>query len=519
MNNGELITFKNASEYRRMVAELEQTRGLERIPVGVNFLETGQALSHCKKVYIDLTSTLSFLESNETNLLAVENMLELANDNVVFVAREDKSNYALEKLPLYFSSTKRMFPTNDISSLSEPMRRRQLLVYKSRAVYDALVKRSEESDNFRFVTFAWIRDNVGVFSHELLNSSKEIFVDLTSLAATNIPSVLYTLESVDELLFGSLCYIVDEKGSNVIYESFPSIFDSIGDVTNVYPDLVVEKTHSADEQQSYCMLSSMERAEFITSFQQRLTGHTRFKDELGKALESFAISNMLHDQRVLSIFLFGESGVGKTETARLLNDLLAPGSHLAKINFESYISQDSLNSLIGSPAGYIGCECGELNDKIAKCRAKVLLCDEFDKTNRDVQNFFLELLEDGFYTDRMGVEHDLNGYIIVFTSNLRSEKEFNDRLPHELRTRFDLICEFVDPSDDEKTAYAIRLAKETARQYEERLRLEIGSIDVSLSEDFLASISGCSLREINKMTKSRIADFAVKVLKLQDDGM
>lgn len=72
----------------------------------------------------------------------------------------------------------------------------------------------------------------------------------------------------------------------------------------------------------------------------------------------------------------------------MLNDLLAKGSHRAKINFESCSSKDSLNSLIGSPAGYIGCKGGELNDKLSKAEARVLLCDEFEKTSRDVQNFW-----------------------------------------------------------------------------------------------------------------------------------
>ena len=73
------------------------------------------------------------------------------------------------------------------------------------------------------------------------------------------------------------------------------------------------------------------------------------------------------EQKVLSIFLYGESGIGKTEVARLIANGLQDKCYLAKINFQNYSSQDALNSLIGSPAGcYVGCEHGELSDKNVK---------------------------------------------------------------------------------------------------------------------------------------------------------
>ena len=78
--------------------------------------------------------------------------------------------------------------------------------------------------------------------------------------------------------------------------------------------------------------------------------------------------------------MYGESGIGKTEVARLIANGLQDKCYLAKINFQNYSSQDALNSLIGSPAGYVGCEHGELSDKIKKSKVGVLLCDEFEKT-------------------------------------------------------------------------------------------------------------------------------------------
>lgn len=89
------------------------------------------------------------------------------------------------------------------------------------------------------------------------------------------------------------------------------------------------------------------------------------------------------------------SGVGKTETARILSDLLAPGQPLPKINFGNYSSNDSLNSLIGSPRGYIVSEDGELTLKIEASESGVILIDEFEEANPAVWNLFLDLLESG----------------------------------------------------------------------------------------------------------------------------
>ena len=63
------------------------------------------------------------------------------------------------------------------------------------------------------------------------------------------------------------------------------------------------------------------------------------------------------------------------------------------------------DSLIGSPAGYVGCNHGELSEKIQKSKVGILLCDEFEKTTRPVFSFFLELLEEGRFTDSMASEY------------------------------------------------------------------------------------------------------------------
>lgn len=108
-----------------------------------------------------------------------------------------------------------------------------------------------------------------------------------------------------------------------------------------------------------------------------------------------------------------------------------------------------MNSLIGSPAGYVGCNHGELSEKIQKSKVGVLLCDEFEKTTRPV---FLELLEEGRFTDSMAREYDMDGYVIIFTSNLLTKQSI-EKLFLLNQTRFDLVCEFEKATRAEKTAF------------------------------------------------------------------
>lgn len=77
---------------------------------------------------------------------------------------------------------------------------------------------------------------------------------------------------------------------------------------------------------------------------------------------------------------------------------------MIKINFGNYSDENALSSLIGSPRGYIGSNKGELSEKILKSKSKIILIDEFEKASKPVFNFFLELLEDGAFTDSLGRE-------------------------------------------------------------------------------------------------------------------
>lgn len=135
--------------------------------------------------------------------------------------------------------------------------------------------------------------------------------------------------------------------------------------------------------------------------------------------------------------------------------------------------------MIGSPRGYVGSSKGELSDKLANSRARVILIDEFEKSNKQVQNFFLQLLEDGVFTDSLGRDYDLDKYIIVFTANLPKEK-IPQKLSPELLSRFNLKYSFSNLSLAEKSEYVVKRVSRIMKDIKEKLNVDI---DKSIIEE------------------------------------
>lgn len=126
-------------------------------------------------------------------------------------------------------------------------------------------------------------------------------------------------------------------------------------------------------------------------------------------------------RRPLGSFLFlGPSGVGKTETAKVLAEHLF-GSPKALVRFDMSEFSESFNisKLIGAPAGYVGYqEGGKLTERIRQRPHSLVLFDEIEKAHPDVYNTLLQILEDGHVTDASGREVNFKNTLIVMTSNV-----------------------------------------------------------------------------------------------------
>ena len=168
----------------------------------------------------------------------------------------------------------------------------------------------------------------------------------------------------------------------------------------------------------------------------------------------------------------------------MLSEAMYPSESLIKINFGNYSNEGVLNSLIGSPLGYVGSqEGGELINKMKISNSKIILIDEFEKATPSVFHFFYELLEDGKFTDRHGTAHSMDGYIIIFTSNM-SRKRYIDNVPDPLKSRFDMVYCFVDLPTKEKEKFAVEVAQKLIEKIYEntKINIEITSIKNELDE-------------------------------------
>ena len=141
-------------------------------------------------------------------------------------------------------------------------------------------------------------------------------------------------------------------------------------------------------------------------------------------------SGLQDANRPIGSFIFlGTTGVGKTELARALAEILFDDEHaMIRIDMSEYMEKFSVSRLIGAPPGYVGYEeGGQLTESVRRRPYSVVLLDEIEKAHSDVFNVLLQVLDDGRLTDNQGRTVNFKNTIIIMTSNLGSHL-IQDRL-------------------------------------------------------------------------------------------
>ncbi len=138
-----------------------------------------------------------------------------------------------------------------------------------------------------------------------------------------------------------------------------------------------------------------------------------------------ARSGLQDPNRPVGSFLFlGPTGVGKTETARALAELLFDDEQaMVRLDMSEYMEKHAVARLIGAPPGYVGYEeGGQLTEALRRRPYAVILFDEIEKAHRDVFNVLLQVLDDGRLTDGQGRTVDFRNAVVIMTSNIGSEQ-------------------------------------------------------------------------------------------------
>ena len=228
-----------------------------------------------------------------------------------------------------------------------------------------------------------------------------------------------------------------------------------------------------------------------------------------------------------SFFFLGPTGVGKTELAKALAELLFDDERsLIRIDMSEYMEKFSVQRLIGAPPGYVGYdEGGQLTEAVRRHPYSVILLDEMEKAHPDVFNILLQVLDDGRLTDGQGRVVSFKNTIIIMTSNVGSQfiagagaegfnEESRKQVMEALRSSF--RPEFLNRIDDVvifqplglediERIVDIQLKDVRSRLANERMTLELSeAAKQALALDGLDPVYGA--RPLKRLIQRRVVD-------------
>jgi ATP-dependent Clp protease ATP-binding subunit ClpC len=157
---------------------------------------------------------------------------------------------------------------------------------------------------------------------------------------------------------------------------------------------------------------------------QRIVGQEEAVEAVADAVRQ-GRAGLKHPHRPVGSFLFlGPTGVGKTEVARALAEVLfGSQDRLIRFDMSEFSQQHTIARLIGAPPGYVGYEdAGQLTGVVRRVPYSVLLLDEIEKAHTDVFNTLLQVLDAGRLTDAQGRTADFANTVIIMTSNIGADQ-------------------------------------------------------------------------------------------------
>lgn len=153
--------------------------------------------------------------------------------------------------------------------------------------------------------------------------------------------------------------------------------------------------------------------------QQLVVGQDEAIRSVSKRLK-IARAGLKDPKRPLGVFLFlGPTGVGKTLLAKsLARVIFGREEDLIRLDMSEYMDPGSLSKLIGAPPGFIGADEGQLSGALRTKPYSVVLLDEMEKAHPKIFDLFLQVFDEGFFTDGKGIRVDARSCIFIMTSNL-----------------------------------------------------------------------------------------------------
>ncbi len=254
-----------------------------------------------------------------------------------------------------------------------------------------------------------------------------------------------------------------------------------------------------------------------------------------------AVSNALRRSRAglsdpnrpIGSFLFlGPTGVGKTELAKALTELMFDSEQaIVRLDMSEYMEKHTVARLIGAPPGYVGYEeGGQLTEAVRRRPYAVVLLDEIEKAHPDVFNTLLQIMDDGRLTDGQGRTVSFTNTVLIMTSNVGSDRIVGESVDERIREQIEEVLaatfkpEFLNRIDD--TVIFHRLSKDDiGRIVELQVGLLVGrvrerGIEVELTGDARALLGNLGYdptygaRPLKRTIQKQLVDkLALKILE------
>jgi ATP-dependent Clp protease ATP-binding subunit ClpA len=261
---------------------------------------------------------------------------------------------------------------------------------------------------------------------------------------------------------------------------------------------------------------------------QRIFGQDEALDTVVKAIRRSRAGFGGREKPVASLLFAGPTGVGKTELARQVSQILGIG--LLRFDMSEYQEKHTVSRLVGAPPGYVGFdEGGQLTEAVRRAPHAVLLLDEIEKAHPDIYNMLLQIMDYATLTDNNGKRADFRNIILIMTSNAGAREigkplvGFGERAVHgdavrdaverifvpEFRNRLDAVVTFNDLDH----AVVLDVVGKAVRELQAELAEKKVSLEVTPAcADWLAR-RGYSrefgAREIARLVSAKLKDFFV----------
>ena len=191
--------------------------------------------------------------------------------------------------------------------------------------------------------------------------------------------------------------------------------DKVAEVVSMMSGVPLKKVTQAENEKL---------ANIDADLKTKVIGQDHAIEKIAKAIRRNRMGLKDPNKPIGSFIFIGPTGVGKTQLAKELADIMfGDKDALIRVDMSEYMEKFDVNKLIGAPPGYVGHEDGgQLTEKVKRKPYSIVLFDEVEKAHPEIFNTLLQILDEGYITDGLGRKINFKNTLIILTSNVGQRK-------------------------------------------------------------------------------------------------